>query len=198
MDKVSEKYKKYLIEIKLNGKKKLFVGGMDTSKNDDDFLLLDQNLKILVFDSFDQIEKFIKGQKNLLDEDSFHHWIQEFKSREPYITYDLSNIIRIVKESGDINDLKKDELSKIVDLINIIGDYAYQIDFKDLVLLYENKYIDRLKTFFMDMYMWKIQESQKVNLEKLSDFSYSEFKIAFESLCHLFMQQFSNYNPDIL
>ena len=134
MNEISEKYKKYLVEIKLNCEKKLFVSGMNISKDDEDFLLIDGQGKILIFNDFHQIKQFIIDEKSLLDRDNLHRWAQELENRKPYVSYDVDKIVQILKLSEDLKCLKKCELSHIVDLINIIGDYAYQINFKDLTL----------------------------------------------------------------
>lgn len=195
MDKTSEKYKKYLVEINLNGKKQFLVLGMNISKDDDDFILLNEHDKILTFNNVNQIKKFILEEINLPDKDNFHNWIQEFESRKSYITYDADKIVQIIKISEGLKELSKDELSQIVDLINMIGDYAYQVNHKDLILLFEDKTIDLFKELFMDVYVWKVAtDIQKSDLEKVSEiFSYADFKVAFERLFNLFNQQFSSY-----
>lgn len=194
MDKISEKYKKYLVEIKLNSKKKLFVSGQNISKDYDDFLLLDIHGKILTFSNLDQIKKFILEDSDLPDKDNLHNWVREFKSQKPYITYDIDKIFQNIKISTGFKELSKDALSQIVDLINIIGDYAYQVNHKELILLFEDKSIDLFKELFMDIFIWKEDtEKPKSDLEKLSkNIPYADFKLAFEKLFNLFSQQFSS------
>jgi len=200
MDKISEKYKKYIVEIKLNREKKLFVSGMNISKDYDDFLLIDIHDKILIFNNLDQIKTFILENRDLPDKNNLHKWVREFKSQKPYVTYDIDKIDHIIKTSSGFKELSADALSQIVDLINIVGDYAYQVNHKELILLFEDKSIDLFKELFMDMYIWKENiENPKSDLENLmKDIPYVDFKLSFEKLIILFSQQFSscfNYLP---
>ncbi|MDP3445316.1 MAG: hypothetical protein Q8T08_20855 [Ignavibacteria bacterium] len=194
MNEISEKYKKYIIEIKLNGKKKFFISGMDISKEDADFLLIDSNGKILIFNDVHLIEKFILETKGLLDKDNFLNWIRELKDYKPYVSYDIDKITQILQVSNPLKELNKDELSQIIDLINLIGDYSYQVDDKNLILLLEAKSIDLIKELFMDKYIWKaIEDSHEIDLEPLfGNFPFEDFKADFENLFNLFVKQLSD------
>ncbi len=189
MNAISEKYKKFIIGIKLNGENNLLVSGMDISNEDKDFVLLDKDDKVLLFNDFLQIEDYIINTE-VLDNTNFQSWVKELKIKEPYISYDIDNILDRIKKVIDFSELNKDMLSHIVDFINLIGDYAYQINKEDLIVLYENQRIDQFKELFMDGFIWKTKNSHELSLNKIT---WENFKTAFEKLINLFKIYFSHY-----
>ncbi len=184
MNEISEKYKKYIIELNLNGEKKLLISGMDISNEDKDFLLLDKNGKVLLFNDFFQIKEYILNEE-LLDNYNFQRWIKELKNKSPYVCYNVDNILDAIRTAKELKDVNKNIQGQAVDFINIIGDYAYQINKEDLIKLYENKLVDQFKELFMSNFIWKIEISDKTAFNTLT---WESFRVVFEKLYNLFKQ----------
>ncbi len=187
MNEISEKYKKYIVGLKLNGEDKLLVSGMDITNEYKDFLLLDKDSKVLLFNDFSQIEEYILNEE-LLDNNNLQSWVKELKNKKPYVSYNIDNILNAIEKAKDLRELNKDMLSQIVDFINIIGDYAYQINKEDLIVLYEHQLIDQFKELFMNDFIWKLEVSDEAGLNTVP---WESFRTAFEKLYNLFKQCFS-------
>jgi hypothetical protein len=189
MNEISEKYKKFIIEIKINKVSRLFITGMDISKSDDDFVLVDPSDNILMFENIEQIIDFVEMENDIIDARNFKKWAQELIYEKPYISFDLDRITQKIRHSDSIVEIERNYLSQILDLINIIGDYTYQVKDNDLTTAIDDKPIEHFKEFYMDTYIWDNVESD-VSAKNLN---FIEFKISLGRLIIAFTKHFVDY-----
>ena len=120
---ISEKYRKYLIQIKLHDNSYYTVWGTDMNDNENDKMLVKNN-KLVLFYKIGTLKKKLFEYKGIFsDENNFENWIGEESFEESYSTTDLTCLCTFSEL-----DLKNNKVaSDIIDSLNIILDFYIQI-----------------------------------------------------------------------
>jgi len=194
INKISEKYRKYLILFRIYNKNYFFVSGQD--KNEDDMILLDNKKKILLSKDPTKLFEFLKiNADNLFDSTNFSEWVKEIQNltknqKNQFPSYCIFNFDLLIKsfflnEPIDYFRIPRKSLKEFVDYINLIGDYAYQTDDKQILRLRKEKNIKFLWDIYYNKYMWTKYLALPPKKIKQIDFDEAIFKKSFQKFLFL-------------
>ncbi|WKN42348.1 hypothetical protein [Tunicatimonas pelagia] len=192
-DPISDEYRKYVIGICYESTQRYILWATDMSdQNELDKLWLDQQQKILLFDTISQVpQAIISNQYPLFDEKNFLAWANEYSSFCAYTHYNLDKIKLLVCNHVDLDSLSHSEAMTIVDFINLFGDYASQQeeDSPDLLSLHQQKSIRTFYDFAYDNYVWDSPEHS--GYRSLNELDYLRFdQQAFRNAIRQMIEQF--------
>lgn len=152
MSEISEKYRKYLIEIKYDEQQYYTVSGADmTIKNEEERLLTDGNKMVL----FEKII-FIKQATELFlfDKERLTAWAAEIPvDIEPYAQFDFDSFI-----SDEIDFSNVAVLEDLYMSIGVIEDYAIQVMDSALLGYLESDVMKEFKSISADLFLWKVRD----------------------------------------
>ena len=199
IDLISEKYRKYLIKIKISDSSYYFIHGADITDDYKDKLLIDSNKKILLFGKLEDLFNYIEQSNYLFDVDNFKKWIKSlrefFGNKYPehleYCIYDM-NLIRLLFidfKSNDIFNYGKVYLEEYASFINLVDDYSNQMKNKALSDLLEELNIRLLWDYFYDFHIWKTSEEKKMEFQNKINTEWSEesFRKNFSKIYNTFI-----------
>ena len=192
-NEVSERYRKYLIQIQVKETFYYLVWGTDmTDPEQQDKLLLDQENQILVFPRIDQLADFITKQSvSLYDEANFLPWAAELTGTDANALYDLDYLHAILtSELKQEQILQNPNLTKeLIDFFNLVGDYAYQTEDDSIFKPYRKPQLQLFFDYCYDTYFWTIpkEELQQRQSEVLSKFRFNRFRADMDRLLKVFL-----------
>lgn len=162
-DKISEQFRKYVIELILSESQKVFtLWGTDLSNEDFDYLLLDQKQKILAFPKIQNLLDFLESNSVTIDNQNTQKWASQFKNSEPYTTYDLIKVENLISEPVlELEVFTKDDLICIVNFYNLFSDYVYQTKIEEGLKLIDDTNKFPFFDLIDDILIWKSDESQR-------------------------------------
>ncbi|MGV3560792.1 hypothetical protein [Larkinella arboricola] len=178
----SEVYRKYLIQLRLNGTLYYGVWGTDMSDPEhEDQLLLDHEQRILLFTAGEQIAPCItQGGARLFDADNLTAWVHSLTDFTPYTVYDLDYMGSILQ-----SNLRQEQIlnnpnltHELIGFINLFGDYAYPLDDDFLVRLRRMPQIRLFFDYCYDTYFWDTppDELNRRQTAYLKKFRFAKFK----------------------
>lgn len=145
----SEKYRKYLIELRFKELKGYSVWGTDMEDQETDKLLL-KDKKLLLFLNQSQIrEKLNAIEHPYLDEENFRKWSAGEDFTEVYAIYEMEIPLNF---NFDLLEDKTSSL-ELLDNLNLIQDFFIQIN-ENLDVFQDPLMVD-LKDFIYNNYFWK-------------------------------------------
>lgn len=168
---LSEKYRKYLIQINYKKLSYYSVFGADLTKEEIDRLLIDKKGRLVLAYSMPNLVQFVKScDWHSFDEENFHKWLLHINSGSIYTSFNLDSLIFY----GERN---KKELSDLYNLLGLLDDYSFQTDDNSLSSLLSRIEIQEFKDKMADATLWGINEKVYFNptLNKV-------FKDIYESL----------------
>lgn len=185
---ISEKYRKYLIKLHFDKGKYFIVWGTDmTSENENDFILTDQNNKILCFSESKLIPNFLSTRNYLMtDISNFKNWVNKFSFSTPYTSYRILTL-----KSNEIQDLflTKNRFN-LVENLNLIKDFAVQTNNQKLIRLRKNKSIKKVWNEIYNVDFW----NKKTNLS-ISDAQLASFTENYNKMIDEFVQNIIVITP---
>lgn len=149
--KVSEKYRKYLIELQFKNLSGYVVWGTDMEDDESDKLLLSES-RVLIFRDLDNIAQRLENiEHSFRDKENFRNWVAEKGFREVY------NVNEIKLLSDFTLDMLSDRIMslEILNCINLVQDFFIQIKNKRLESLFDEPAIIDVKDFIYNNYFWK-------------------------------------------
>ncbi len=165
-NKVSEDYRKYLISISIFGRNYQTVWGTDL-EGDDDKLIIGNNGEIIFSTDFEGLKNYLLSHTELLfDRANFLKWLNESENIEPYATYNFDQIQRLVDQREHFLDIEqKNLLIEVNDILNLIGDFAYQKNDQSLLTILEGKNTLLFKDYVYTEFLWNSSNDQILDIE---------------------------------
>lgn len=155
---INEKYGKYLFKCLLNKKTFLFIWGINLG-NDEEYLLMDENNKLLFFNDFSSIKKYVNDNSSMKE---LVQWANKFKDENV-----KSISLNIYKELKHIDKLSyKDILlwEEISLLIELYDDIIYIKN--ECQNEKTNEIIDLFKEQYNDNFIWKNKKKEEFKIDK--------------------------------
>ncbi|TKC60153.1 hypothetical protein FBD94_14660 [Pedobacter hiemivivus] len=148
---VSEKYRKYLIELQFRGLNVYTVWGTDMADKETDKLLV-SNTKVMAFKEIKQIELAFKDiDAPFLDDMNFREWVEH---EDLSTAYSVNNLTWLSKFKFSFLNDRSTSLEVLAD-INLIQDFAIQVDHSRLQPIFDQPAMVNLKDFIYDNHFWK-------------------------------------------
>ncbi|PUZ19590.1 hypothetical protein GA0116948_12514 [Chitinophaga costaii] len=158
---ISEKYRKYLLEVVFEEQKYYTVFGADLSDNEIDKLLVDTDGNILLFPLPHDLFSSIQNRTTFFDNDMLKKWaIEAFDFEKPYA---VINLDILSKNTFYLNDVQL--LKSIYGTLGIIEDYAYQIGDKSLLALMEKDVLLQFQDSLSDYFIWSENKALKIPVD---------------------------------
>jgi hypothetical protein len=155
---LSEKYRKYLLEVIFAGNKYYTVFGADLSDSEIDKLLVDNDGNILLFSNpADLLAMILKGT-SFFDNERLHKWAEEnLDVIEPYTVVNFDILTK-----GDIGFKDIQSFKSIYYTLGIIDDYSNQVSDKGLFTLLKKDILLQFKEDLSDYFIWSESEAFKI------------------------------------
>lgn len=188
-ENISEKYKYYIIRIKLNERYFYCLWGPNNRNMDDQFLINKDNL-IIKFRSIKDIRNNSKKIKKYNYQTyRFNKWLNELiKTKiKSNCTIDFDNIYKIFTGNFIPLNINSKFLNDYIIYINLFDDYAIQNNDNKMLSLGKRKNIRNLWLFTYDYYFWQVQGKEKIKTVKLISTKWDpikfreEFKMIYDS-----------------
>ncbi len=143
-DKFSEKYRKYVIEIKINNNQLYAIWGTNILNPDFDYLVTNNSANIICAFSIDDLKAyFINNTLKIIDEENFKKWILTHRKNCPYTTYDLDSIRNTLNKSEfSLKQTSNSRLDEIRRFIILFSDYINQIKNKNFAKILKSAEVD--------------------------------------------------------
>jgi len=190
-DEISERYRKYIIQLKLPAQQSLYLlWGTDTANEDTDYLMLDQEYKMLAFPNISELLHYVKTTGNsLIDEPATKEWLSNYKANRAYTSYDLVQLMNLMESDQGHQDYTKDEAWEITAFCSLFSDYAYQLDREDLLRLYQDKDLHVFIDWVNAQYLWKPDVAYLAELtQQLEHSGFEKIKVTIRKIYHSFIQ----------
>lgn len=162
MFEISEKYRKYLIELDFKDQKLYTVWGTDmTDASESDKLLVFDN-KLLCFRRPTQIKQiapnyiFNYNRFQLFDSSNFANWLNREELEKPYTTFKIF----LLREYNPELLLDKENATNLLDTLNLLYDFFEQIQNKKALQILRSKEITDVKEFLNNNYVWLLGQKQ--------------------------------------
>lgn len=170
-ESISEKYRKYLIRIKIKNQTFYSVWGTDmTSVDEKDFLLV-KDSRICLFENSKLIYSYVKKleESELIDSQNFSNWINRFTFNKVYASYNIEKMS--IKKFEQL--LSKGKVLSIINNINIITDFAQQTSNKELLKIRKKRHLKILWNSIYDNFFWSKKEENKFEylLKSIEDYN---------------------------
>lgn len=175
--KISELYRKYIIKFKYSPNRFCYtMWGTDLS-SDDDFFLLDAQKKIVAFKQIKGLVDFVRQTEiELIDKKNTLEWALSNKIKRSYATYNFTSLIDILDSDKSIFEYDKQQAFCVIDVYNLIEDYANQTNDTELSKLIHSKNSRMIIEWFHAIFFWSKDEGRISKLEKrLQKFDFSFF-----------------------
>lgn len=153
----SEEYRKYIIKLQFFNKTFYAIWGVNEN-GDDCFLTKDNSL--VVFDSLEDVKKnILKFERDFFDKEKFKKWI----TLEIYGDYYNATHIDILLKIEYGKPINGTSAIKLLNTINIIEDFALQINSESILKIYNNPTFIKYKDILYNIYFW---DAKNVNSKK--------------------------------
>ena len=175
--KISETYRKYIVEINLCNFNGFVVWGADLEDVNENDVFLVSNDKIIFFNDLKTMkDNILKYSNHYFDKHNFSEWVSTENFSEPYSKIDLS-LLKLFDASILI---KETTALDLLDGINITQDFFNQIKDNDTVKLFESTPVADLKDYLYNKYFWENTEEQKFKADM------DDLKVRLEKIYTLF------------
>lgn len=179
----SEKYRKYLINLRSVNFSGFIVWGADMADEENDKLFL-RNGKILLLTSTKNIRSELIPNQVFKDEQNFEMWRN---SDEVYLansTVDLT----VLTEFSESSLGSKDIGFNLISCINLIRDYSLQVQHDLLNAHLDSKVIQELFDFLYNEFFWKKVDGIKNSVDARH---IQSITMELNKICDLFCEDFS-------
>jgi hypothetical protein len=194
INKISEDYRKYIVQVKINGSYFNLICGDDLSDNMNEKLLIDKDNNIIISKNIGVLAKFIKKNK-VFDNINLKKWLRNitpFYKKQPDYKYALYNFDVLVEDfilniEKTLVKLPRRNCAEYIDFINLIDSFAYQTNNKVLMKLLRDRNIRTLWEYLYDNFVWKVRLNQDLRKKALRNFDMELFRITFSKIYALFL-----------
>ncbi len=160
--KASEEYRKYLIELQFDNFNAYTVWGTDMADKEIDKLLV-SNTKVMAFKEIKEIKLAFKDiDTPFLDDMNFREWV---KHEDLNTAYSVNNLTWLSKFKFSFLNDRSTSLEVLAD-INLIQDFAVQVEHSRLQPIFEQSAMVNLKDFIYDNHFWKGGDKDRFALNK--------------------------------
>lgn len=158
---ISEKYRKYLLEIVFAEQKYYTVFGADLSDKEIDKLLVDADGSILLFSMPTDLLSLILQSTSFFDNGVLQEWAREINGiKEPYAVINFDVLSKNIFDLNDIGLFKS-----IYDTLGIVEDYSNQISDERLLALLEEAILLQFKDDLADYFTWSESKAFKISVD---------------------------------
>lgn len=186
-DEISEKYRKYVVNVLLDKKEHFYLlWGTNLENEDVDYLLVNKSNSILAFLTIPDLVKYVNHANLLIDPVSTKKWANSYSANRPYCTYDLFSIKKTLEKGFSLEEIGKSEAVHIVDLCNLFSDYAYQTDSRLFLNQLEKKDIKIFCDYIYEDFFWDKRGSEEGIKGMTENFNFDNFRNDFMQLILLF------------
>ncbi|GEM_PF-1461701 len=191
-DEISERYRKYIIQLKLPAKRSMYLlWGTDTGNEDSDYLMLDPANRLLGFSTIKALLHYVKTTKHALtDEPATKEWVSAYKANRAYVSYDIELLIGLM----EVSDKRPENYTKaaaveLTDFCHLFSDYAYQLNQQEWVRLYQDKDLHVFIDWVHARYLWKPDAAYLAALtDQLKHIDFEKIKTKVRKMYHYLMQ----------
>lgn len=189
---ISDKYRKYIVSMKLFNENKYFIWGSDLLEKEEDKFLLDPKGNIITSPNLHLfLSSLLESNKdvNLFDINNLLNWKKEvqhiltkFKNGySGYAKYDLDILLKyfIANDKINIHLLSFKILKEYVGFINFVDDFANQTNDSKLLKLTHERNLRFLWNYVYDNYIWKNKLKNENKLIKNAAFNEKNFRKKF-------------------
>lgn len=148
---ISEKHRKFLLEVHLSGKAYYTVHGADMSDGSyDDKWLTDATDNMLLFSSPDDLYAEILQMDEPFDKTEIQTWaLARLGNHESYAKVDLGLL-----ENARLQPVHSELLRDIYVTLGLIKDYVIQVDDQPMLLLLKDDVIEHFIDYLADYVVW--------------------------------------------
>lgn len=158
---ISEKYRKYLLEVTFAGQKYYTVFGADYTENETDKLLVDITGRMLLFSSSADLLSSILKTTYFFDTEVLQTWAKEILDIEK--SYQLINFDVLTQRPFDVKDIKL--FKSIYDTIGVIEDYANQVRDEKLLAVLTSDILLQFKNDLASYFIWSGTKIFKLSVD---------------------------------
>jgi hypothetical protein len=189
-DAISEKYRKYTIEVFLGNKYFYLLWGTNLENEDVDYLLVNESKSILAFLSIPDLVTYVNHANLLIDPLSTKKWANNYKGDRAYCTYDLLRIKKTLEKGYSLQEIEKEEAMSMVDFFNLFSDYAYQTENKFVIDQLEKKDTRLFCDYVYESFFW-IKTGKEEEIKGMVE------KINFENFRNEYLQLISLFEKSL-
>lgn len=161
-DEVSEKYKKYVIELLTSDQRKVYLlWGTDNSNQDFDYVFLNNDNYINAFSKIETLKKYLEMQEIKVDPLNTKQWAKEHNSNKPYSIYNLPKVTKVLTPAFNLNKLNQAIASDLLNFYNLFSDFAYQINDVELLKITKEKNTKIFFDFACNTFFWNSSGVEK-------------------------------------
>lgn len=182
--KEETEFSAYLIRIHVGAKRYFCLWGSDhEDEKKDKFLILEG--KILLFADESLLKSYVLNTTQpIFDKTNTRNWIQSEGEIEVMYSFELEKILSYLSDFISMAFEQK-VLNELVDVLNLIGDFAFQIDDEELIGMYRGKLVQGYLDHFYDNHFWTVNEEDRVVFD-----GRDELKIQFLEMKELLSKRF--------
>lgn len=160
MNYISEKYRKYLLEVIFEKQRYYTVFGADLSDNELDKLLIDKDKKLILYSSYEDLLTIIRTTTYFFDTKTLQEWAKDIEGiKSPYATISL-DVLSISIDFEDVNLVKS-----VYDTLGIIEDYANQVNDEGLFQFLQMDTLVQFKNEVSDYFIWSESKELKISVD---------------------------------
>jgi len=183
LDKVSQEFKKFLVEVIYERHHYFTVWGTDTTDEELDKWLVDKDRCILVFNDIQTLRNSLALGSNFFDDEKIKQWVRHLDNHSsPSNIFDFDLLIL---NADEIYDSVRD----LYYLTGLIEDFAIQIGDEKMMGLFKSDLFMEFKDEAANCFLWEGQNefNKDLNFIRLSEEFHSlhkdlRGKISFPSL----------------
>ncbi|MEV4886792.1 hypothetical protein MRBLMN1_005359 [Chitinophaga ginsengisegetis] len=156
---ISEKYRKYLLEVLFAEQRYYTVFGADFTQNEIDKLLVDADANILLFPLSTDLLSTILKSTSFFDSGVLQAWAKEIWGiEEPYSVINFD----VLKNTLELKDTIL--LKSVYDALGIVEDYANQVGDERLLALLSKDILLQFKDDLADYFTWSESKTFRISV----------------------------------
>lgn len=190
-DPVSEQFRKYIIKLAITEHITVYVlWGTDKQNEDFDYLLANEDSKILGFKTIDSLLEYVNTKHVPVDEKNTKEWARAYNSNRYYVLYDFPKLKSVLdKQNFSLRKILKEDALDLVSFYNLFSDYAYQTENQDLLLLIRESNLQLFFDFANNTFFWSGGNRMEFIQKNGSEFDEYIFIRNYLELISLFSQK---------
>ncbi len=170
---------KGVIGFSYKGSNFMACWGSDLTDNENDKFLINEESKILLFRNTESLISYILDVSNFcFDNVNLRKWVKNLTKPELIYDFDIDLILKYL-ELPTNRLLDKSVSNKLIDLLNLFGDYSFQTKEETLITMFRTEIVQRYIDYNYDHYFWKVQNCELKSAGKIDfkDLNTSLFSI---------------------
>lgn len=185
----SQKYLKFIIELKFKGSVHYLLWGTDENDSDKDKFLVDYKNRILCFSQIGDLLVYMNNNIDLLFYvENTLAWMNEFHLMDKISKFDFNIIYRFIDDRIYLSECTSVDALNFIDLLNLMGDYINQLGDEKLIDLFYGEDLSLIKDYFYLNFFWSSSESEIEEIcDKIkTDFNYFKYQNTLRKIVQTF------------